>query len=276
MQNTPDQILNSWGLQLLEKVAQTGQAVVWKVKVADSFAALKLYDRPDRGNESPGTGLMADWQDRGAVRILREAPSADLMEWLDGPTLGHIARAGQPQTALIHLANVAQRLHQAPRVTTPGLTPLQKVFAPLLSCSFAPDCPNTLRKNIEKAQNLTRHLLGSQRDIAPLHGDLHPDNILLTESGPRVIDAKGYLGDRAFELANALRHPKGMADLVRQPEQIDACLTLYSTKVNVSRQRLAQWAATKCALSIYWRSGPTVSDDREADLLDMFLSATGQ
>ncbi len=110
----------------------------------------------------------------------------------------------------------------------------------------------------------------------PLHGDLHPDNSVLTHNGPRVFDAKGYTGDPAFEPANALPPPKGMTDTMRDPRQIETCLSLCSEATNVSDKRQAQWAAVKCALSICWRSGGAIENDPEAGLLHLFLDAAGQ
>jgi streptomycin 6-kinase len=123
---------------------------------------------------------------------------------------------------------------------------------------------------------LARALLDKQTVQIPLHGDLHHDNVIQTQTGPRAIDAKGYLGDSAFELANALRHPKGMKDLVRRTQQIDRCLTLYADAMAVPRQRLAKWAAAKCALSIFWRASGLVTEDAEADLLHLLLKIVDQ
>lgn len=40
-----------------------------------------------------------------------------------------------------------------------------------------------------------------------LHGDLYPDNILSSQRGWLVIDPKGVIGEREFELAAFLRNP---------------------------------------------------------------------
>ncbi|WP_298847673.1 aminoglycoside phosphotransferase family protein [uncultured Ruegeria sp.] len=276
MQSTVDEFLGRWELHQPELAAETGQARVWKVLSKHGPAALKIYRRQDRGNEAPGTALLAAWHDRGAVRILNEEKNAVLMEWLDGPSLGDIARAGRPEDAIRTLAETASRLHS--EITPPivGLKPLERDFAPLFDCTFGPTCPSTLYHDMTSAIALAKHLLNGQSTSAPLHGDLHPDNIILTTKGPRVFDAKGYVGDPAFELANAVRHPKGMPELVRQPTQIENCLSLYSKVMKVPKQRLAQWAAAKCALSIFWRSEGAIENDPETDLLSRLLKEAGQ
>ena len=277
MQNPPQEILDQWQLTLITPVAETGAARVWKVLDVEGIAAaLKLYHRPDRGNEAPGTKILSAWQDRGAVRILKETETAILMEWLEGPTLGDIARRGEYDRALITLAETAKRLHAKPTLQISGLRPLTEVFGPLLECQFAPSCPTDLVRDMQQAIGLARSLLDSQTAMTPLHGDLHPDNVILSSAGPRVIDAKGYLGDLAFELANAIRHPKGMPQLVRQPDHMNKCLSLYADTLGVDRQRLAQWAAAKCAMSIYWRAKGPLAQDKEADLLRLLLSAANQ
>ncbi|NOD91806.1 phosphotransferase [Ruegeria sp. HKCCD4884] len=276
MPSTCDEFLDEWNLHQPELVAETGQAQVWKVSSKHGPAALKLYRTQDRGNEAPGSALLNAWRDRGAVRIFNEERNAVLMEWLDGPSLGDIARSGRPDDATRILAETAARLHGKPTIRDQGLRPLDQVFTPLFTCAFAPTCPALLRNDMLSAMDMGRHLLNSQPAPVPLHGDLHPDNIIMTDAGPRVFDAKGYVGDPTFELANALRHPKGMPDLVRDPQQIETCLSLYSKALRVPKERLAQWAAVKCALSIYWRSDGAIKNDPEADLLSLLLRQSGQ
>ena len=272
-----DQIAECWGVTPLTQVADTGHAIVWRVVTDDrQLRALKLYHCPGRGNEAAGTHLLQAWQDRSAVRVWAETESAVLMDWLDGPSLGDVARGGEPDRALELLAETARRLHQTPQKTVPGLTPLTEVFAPLFSAKFAVTCPAPLRQGMQTAIALAQILLETQPGQTALHGDLHPDNVILTVTGPIVIDAKGYVGDPAFELANAIRHPKGMPDLVRRPDQIDRGLTLYADAMNVPVKRLSQWAAVKCALSIFWRSDGPIAQDAEADLLHMLLQRADQ
>ncbi|MEW2916567.1 aminoglycoside phosphotransferase family protein [Ruegeria sp. ANG10] len=277
MNNVPLEFPPSWGLTILEPVTNTGLAMLWKVMTPDgALAILKLYRRPDRGNEAPAAQLLERWKDRGGVEIIAEAGNAVLMDWLEGPSLGDVARRGDVDRACSALARAARRLHAKPPVDPTGLSVLNAVFAPLFQCSFSPNCPKHLKNSMTDAIGLARTLLDSQDILIPLHGDLHHDNVIQTLHGLKVIDPKGYVGDPAFELANALRHPKGMPELVRQPEQMVRCIALYSQAMYVQPKRLAQWAATKCALSIFWRSKGTITNDSEADLLGQFLTMADQ
>ncbi|WP_171136427.1 MULTISPECIES: aminoglycoside phosphotransferase family protein [unclassified Ruegeria] len=277
MQGTAQEFMTEWHLTEICHIADTGHAQVWKVRTQrGQEAALKVYRRADMGNEGPGLHLLERWQDRGAVEILARAESAVLMEWLEGPSLGDIARDGAPDRAAEMLAETARRLHQGPPPSQAGLEPLEKTFAAMFDCQFASDCPAGLKQDMSRGMAFARALLNGTEFKHPLHGDLHHDNVIVTDAGLRVIDAKGYVGDPAFELANALRNPKGLEDLMRQPAHIECCLTLYADAMNAPRGRVAKWAAAKCTLSIFWRSGGTLSGDREADLLNLLLAVADQ
>ncbi|MEX0276643.1 MAG: aminoglycoside phosphotransferase family protein [Ruegeria sp.] len=277
MADVLSEFLITWQLVAVEQVTESPHAQVWKVQTAGGeVAALKLYNRDDLGNEGPGIQLLQDWRDRGAVEILAAARSAILMEWLSGPSLGDIARGGEPERAMKLLAETAARLHLEPNGETAGLTPLDEVFEAFFDCKFAPECPSGLKKDITRGREMARELLASPPSTVPLHGDLHFDNVIADGGKLKVIDAKGYVGDPAFELANALRNPKELTDLLRQPDHIRNCLTVYAQAMKVDRSRQARWAAAKCALSIFWRSGGAIDVDAEADLLNLLLHAADQ
>ena len=87
-----------------------------------------------------------------------------------------------------------------------------------------------------------------------------------------AFDAKGVLGERAYELANAFRNPAGAAELLRDPARQRARAASWSAAFGVDRARLRYWAAVKCALSIAWRSGGRVGADAEFDLLSCLLA----
>jgi len=270
-------ILAQWRLTNPEILSQTPIAWLWKVQQRDRApAVLKLYRQADRSNEAAGTDLLNAWFDSGAVQIVNNSGAAVLMLWLDGPSLGDIARSGEAKRADQLLCDAARRLHLVPTSAISNLRPLEDVFAALFQLQITPKCPAVLRRNIRRATEMARHLLDSQPPPIPLHGDLHHDNVILTSAGPRVFDAKGYFGDPAFELANALRHPKGLSTLVRDPIRIKQATEQFAKAMDVSLLRLAQWAAAKCALSIAWRARGILSQDDESDLLALLLDQAGQ
>ena len=103
-----------------------------------------------------------------------------------------------------------------------------------------------------------------KQDIRPLHGDLHHDNIKASDRGYLAFDAKGVLGERTFELANAFQNPLGSEAIARQPETIQRRAELWSAGLNVSKPRLLSWAAAFSGLSLAWHCkstfGPNIAD----------------
>jgi len=270
----PANLLAKYQLSNPSFVEKTHIANIWKVQTASgSWAALKLYHKPDMGAERAGFALMAALSGTAAAKVLATGQNIALTEWLDGPSLGDLTRNGQDTEATRHLGKTAAKIHRhMPRITA-ELPTLTQWFRALEALNFAPDCPPQAKHSLQRAQTLTRHLLKTEQNICPLHGDLHHDNIRLGPRGYAAFDAKGLIGERTFELANAFRNPKGAEALHRDPARIRRLAATWSQSFEVDPQRLLHWAAAKCALSIAWRSGGVAANDPEFDLLAALLDS---
>ena len=252
----------------------TPAARLWRVRGADgSEQVLKLYRRGHAGNEAAGAAVMAAWHTAAADVVPLRAwdTGAWVMDLVKGQPLGDLARGGDLNSADRHLARVAHHLHQAPLPKVPDLPDLADWFEALFTLTYAPDCPAELRADMTRATRLAEQLLkGSEK--RPLHGDLHHDNVLLTETGCVTIDAKGVLGDPAYELANAMRNPKGCHLAIRDPMLHIARRDLFARALDVSPKRFAEWAAAKCALSMAWSARGRLTQSSDADLLGQLLA----
>lgn len=225
-------------------------------------------------DEAPGFDFLVARNGRGAAYLYGRAGPAALMEWLDGPLLGDLTRAGKDDEASKVLIDTANRLHQMPVTPIESLDPLCNRFEALFDASFTTDCPAGTKATIRKAGDLATHLLSAQTNIRPLHGDLHHDNIKGSKRGYLAFDAKGVLGERTFELANAFRNPLGSEALSGQAETILKRAAIWSTGLDVPQNHLLSWAAAYSALSLSWTHksvfGPCSAKDVE--LIDTFLS----
>lgn len=261
-----------FGVTAPEFITETAAALIWKVQRRDGApAALKIYRRGDMGNEAAGFTFMAAQDGVAAAQIFETTPDAALSEWLAGPSLGDLSRAGRDKEAAQELVGIANMIHADPVIAVAGLHPLETWFASLKNLETGPSCPKALCRNLQFAKSLARDLCGSQQDIRPLHGDLHHDNIRDSARGFLAFDAKGLLGERSYELANAFRNPKGAPDLIRDPDRIRFLRDLWSVEFGVCANRLMQWAVAKTALSIVWRSDQNFESDPEADLLNILV-----
>ena len=232
----PPALLERFGATRPRLVADTAAARVWRVETAAGAAALKVWDRGDPGNEAAGIGWMRDHP--GPVAGVRDtAPGAVLLEWLDGPSLGDLARAGRAAEADDRLADMARALHAAPPPVA-GLPDVARWFA---------DLPGTgpLAPFRDRAARLSE---GAPRRA--LHGDLHHDNVRRGARGWTAFDAKGVAGPLPYELANALRHPKGVRRA--DPARLAARAATFGAAVGVGPTVMLDWAAVKCALSLAW------------------------
>ncbi len=274
--HVPSEILKSFNVSAPEFVDETSMATIWKViGPSGEHAALKVYKSQGMGNERCGFAFLKALNGRACAEVYKESENAVLLQWLDGPSLGDVSRGGQEDQADAELVNVAVRIHQE-KVSSKGDFPvLSDWFDALFHLKFSSDCKQELRHNIQQCKALARKLLSTPRDIRPLHGDMHHDNVRLSAQEYRAFDAKGVLGERTYEMANAFRNPRGMKDLVRDPERIRRRAKIWSAKFEVNEHRLLTWAAVKCALSISWRTAE-LRDDNEADLLGALLHELGE
>jgi streptomycin 6-kinase len=257
-------------------VARTNLATIWRViRPGDAPAALKVYHTADMEDEGAGFRLLQTLDGRGAARVFDLTQEDALIEWLDGPSPGDLTRGGDDAAATAILVDVANTLHAKPVTAELHLPDLSDWFAALADLRFAPDCPATAQTDMIRSQTLAHGLLDTQTDPRPLHGDLHHDNIRQGTRGFVAFDAKGVIGERTFELANAFRNPLGAEALQRDPSRIASLADHFSAGFGVDRTRLLQWAAAQCALSIAWRSGGTLTMDAEFDLLNILLDMSG-
>jgi len=265
-------ILKAFGVVAPAFVARTVRATVWKVRdEAGRPAALKVYHDGDTVDEAHGLDLMQAWDGAGAVRLLRRAGSAVLMEWLDGPSLGDLTRRGEDRRAAAELVAVANRLHAVDTGPFAGFPTLSDRFRDLFDLTIAPDCPEAARRALERCRSVARRLLATEHAIRPLHGDLHHDNIRLGARGYCAFDAKGVIGERAYDLANAFRNPEGADAVVRDPARVRFLADCWSAAFDVDRQRLLEWAAAHSALSLAWRSGAAFWRDPDTAIMMLLV-----
>ncbi|HEY2177570.1 MAG TPA: aminoglycoside phosphotransferase family protein [Caulobacteraceae bacterium] len=197
--------------------------------------------------ERRGAALMAWWAGEGAARVLAWSDPALLLERAEGSrSLAAMARAGDDDAAMRILCAAAERLHTPRPAPRPqSLVPLDRWFAALGAGAG--------RRGglFAAAWTVARGLLAAPRDAAPLHGDLHHDNVL--DFGPRgwlAIDPKGLIGERGFDYANMVCNP----DIVvaGAPGVLARRAKIICQESGLEPRRHLQWVLAYAALSASW------------------------
>ncbi len=247
--------LARWGLVPDGEPIATHSSHLLPVRHRGAPAMLKLPDAPD---ERLGYLPLEYWAGEGAARLLARTSTGDamLLERATGRrSLSAMARssADADDEATAILCHAAAELHK-PRGQAPaGLIPLETWFADLFP--MAAQRGGILARSAAAATEL----LPAQREIVPLHADLHHDNVLDFESrGWLAIDPKCVLGDRAFEYTILFCDPD-LADPDPPVAIVPGCferrLEIVLEKSGLERRRLLGWILAWCGLSAAWFLG---------------------
>lgn len=246
---------------------ETQYATLWRIKHAPQDLVIKHFKPGVFKDDAPGLRYCAAKEETGcAAKILGLAEDLCVMEYLDGPTLGDLARAGNLLDGDRRLARIASDLMAAP---CPPLDfpHVSSWYQDLYDLKFAPECPPELARDMRRARDLTKPMLSAANDLVVLHGDLHHDNVIITPNGAKAIDAKGVHAPRAFEASNALRNPVGLEDEIKEIDLLQRRIDLYADIIDCPASEIAGWAASRAALSIAWRAQGTLRTDPDSDIL---------
>ena len=181
----------------------------------------------------------------GAARTYAHDGAALLLErLLSRPSLTALVHAGHDDEATRQLCGVAARIHAPSPHPAPELPPLAGWFRALTD---AADRNGTLRAAWATAQGLLR----DQREVLPLHGDLHHANALHSpERGWLAIDPKGLIGERTFDFANLLCNPD--LEVATRPGRLARQVALIADLAGLERARLLRWVVAYAGLSAAW------------------------
>ncbi len=235
-------------------ITKTSLAIIWKVQCADgTTAALKSYHDHGMDDEGPGFSLLKALNGQGAAKLYALDRGTALLEWVDGPALGDLSRADKDIEANARLVKTACQLHAKPAKASRDMPHLSDWFAALRKTAPPATLTDQTRRNLRRSKDLIARLLATQTDIRPLHGDLHHDNIRQSPRGDLAFDAKGIIGDRAYELATGFLNPMDAVAIVNDPNRIKHLMQSWGQAFEVAPQTLLDWACAHAALCACWR-----------------------
>jgi len=235
-----------WSLVADGSLIETPSSWLMPVKRGPLAAMLKVF-KP-ASDERNGAALLRYLNGEAAVRVIDADSDALLMERADGPrSLVAMATSGADLEAAEILADTVTRLHAPRDATIPRvLTPLEDQFASLFKREREDP-------RLARCATVARHVLARQRDIVPLHGDLHHANVLDGEArGWLAIDPKALIGERTYETANLLTNPWPHARIVHDAARMRRLAQLYSGRLDCDVKQILAFSLAHAGLSASW------------------------
>jgi streptomycin 6-kinase len=213
-----DHYLTRWELSDPRLLAQTRTSRIYTVTHGGETVVLKLMSS-SASKERRGALSLRYFDGHAAVRLLRHAEGAHLVEYAPGDELVTLVQRGQDEDATRVIAQVIGQLHGVPQdAPHDGLLPLERWFESLFSTA-ASDRRAGIESIYVRAAGLAGRLLADQRDRRVLHGDVHHYNIRQSPRGWLAFDPLGLVGDRTYDCANALCNPV-MPELVHDEARL--------------------------------------------------------
>lgn len=243
--------LDQWKLSDPEPLAKTVTSDLYKVRASGQTAVLKILSEVGVKDERHAADVLQWYGGHGAIQLLRDDPSAILIEYVDGEELTELVKSGEDDEATKIIADVLNKIHFVSQSETPhDLPPLQQRFQSLFDKADQNQKSNSI---FTRAAAMARHLLLDQSRAHVLHGDIHHGNILHhRERGWLAIDPQGLIGDRAYDAANALRNPLSLPEIVQNRERLLRQAQIMATVLDIDRERLLSYAFAHACLSACW------------------------
>jgi streptomycin 6-kinase len=245
-------VLRGWRASEPVLITDTPTSRVSRVRMADGGTAIVKDLKPTAVEEERSAADYLAWREgQGCVRLLARSGSTLLLEDAGQATLlAHLERHGDAAATGI-MADAVTAIHRPARAPVPsGLQTLEERFASLLVIARRPDVDPLL----VAGSRIARALLDDQRDVRPLHGDLHHENLLLAPRGWLAIDPKGLLGDPVYDVANMFYNPLARDDLRRDPDRIGSMAHAFAEVLDRDPSTILRYAFAHACLSAAWHT----------------------
>jgi streptomycin 6-kinase len=206
------------------------------------------------------------WRDgHGAVRLLDRAGHLQLLEDVGNHTLLSVFESEGDDAATVIATDVIRMLHTPAEAAAPVSVPgLRENFRSLFTKASA-DLKAAEDSQFVEAARIAERLLANQTDVRPLHGDIHHENIMKGSRGWVAIDAKGLLGDPAFDIANLFYNPVE-SELRTDERRVMSMAALLSARLGYHAGKLLDYAFAFSALSASWHIEDGNKEEAERSL----------
>lgn len=256
-----------WRIKSAASIADTVAGSVHEVTLSDGTSAIVKHLKPKVLEDGlRGADFLAWRNGIGCVRLLARSGPMLLMEHAGMTTLrDHLDTHGDSDATRI-AAEVLHRYHHPSQTPPPAsLQSLPRYFASLFAKAER-DRREGLPGPYEEAAAVAGALIGDQRDIKPLHGDLHHENIVHGPRGWLAIDPAGLMGDAALDAANMFSNPLDRFDLTRNEERITAMAGIFADTLRRDVRTILRYAFAYGCLSAAWHDEDGNAEERDNEI----------
>lgn len=268
-----DKLLQSlpaeWYLSEPELFTETHTSRIIMVRLENGEkAVVKQLNATGMENELRGAHYL-EWHDgHGCVRVLKQQDNNLLLEYGGSRTLlDHLNEHGDSSATLI-FTDLFQRLQEtfrSQKPVSPDFVPLRKQFSSLFKKADKDRNAGEQSLFVEVA-GIADRLLNNQRDIQPLHGDIHHENILFGKRGWLVIDPQALLGDPAYDAANMFYNPVERTDLRTDVKRVAAMAEMFEGVFQRDRKDYLEFGMAHACLSASWHDEDKNQEERDRSL----------
>jgi len=242
-------LLGKWQIENPKLLVETKTSAVYLVQFQGQPTVLKLLNSFGQRFEGEAPAALRYFNGNGAVQLLQADDEAQLLEYLDGPSLAEISKNGGDKEAAEIICEVVKQLHSIDGARPKKLKTLEENFQILLIKAKEAESDPIL----SDASLVARKLISTQTDILVLHGDIHHHNIMQSSNrGWLAIDPQCLLGERTYDLANLFFNPFDCFDIVENSERIQLYCDVFADKLNLDPLRILEFAFAYGCLSACW------------------------
>ncbi|CVI58295.1 MULTISPECIES: aminoglycoside phosphotransferase family protein [Agrobacterium] len=244
----------SWNIEAAEQIADTPAGVVYELSRSDgSLAVAKVLKKKVLKDSLRGADFIKWRAGIGCVELLDRSDDILLMEHAGTETLRDVLfRDGNDNATTEIAADVLLKYHQPSQQKPPSSLLTLPLYFESLFRKAELDRTNGMDSPYIEAATLAQALIDRQRDLKPLHGDLHHENIMRSERGWIIIDPAGLIGDAALDVANMFSNPLDRFDLTRNEARIASMAAIFAKALQRDERVLLQYAFAYGCLSAVW------------------------
>ena len=268
MNIAPPSFPASWNIEAAKPIADTPAGVVYELTRGDgSLAVAKVLKQKVLEDSLRGADFIKWRAGIGCVELLDRSDDILLMEHAGTETLRDVLfRDGNDDATTEIAADVLLKYHQPSQQQPPSSLLTLPLYFESLFRKAEQDRTDGVDSPYIEAATLAQELISQQRDVKPLHGDLHHENIMRSERGWIIIDPAGLIGDAALDVANMFSNPLDRFDLTRSEARIASMAAIFAKALQRDERLLLQYAFAYGCLSAAWHEEDGNAEERDNEL----------